>query len=1475
LNIPYIQQRTTVAVAKELSGLFGTEVTIGKINAGVLNRIIIDDLSMDDQEGKEMLKVSRLSAKFDILPLFRGRISVGSVQLFGFNISLNKTTPDAEPNFQFVLDAFAPKDTIQRSSNIDLRINSVLIRRGQVSYDVLSEQETPGKFNPNHIKLYNIVSNISLKAFQSDSINAQIKRFSVDEQSGLEINKLALKVQGNQNAMTIDNFEIDLPGTTLKMDTIRMEYDSLASFNRFVTDVNFSFRLLPSYITLQDISAFVPALENFRERIDLEADVNGTIDQLNCPRLLVHASNHLRIRGDVQFQDLSNPADAFIYGNLSELSADREGLAFLTRNLVSNYTVTPALLERLGNISFNGEITGYLTDLVTYGTLRTDLGTIKGDVKFTSDKEKGAFSYSGGVETTGFELGTWLANDKLGNISYLMDIKSDHYTNRYPHMIMKGVVESLEYSDYQYENITLDGEYKNGGFDGTLGRNDENGIVLLNGKINLSEHIPVFDFHAAIHDVRPHDLKLTPKYENAAFSLKLDANFTGGNIDEMQGTIRIDSVSFVSPEKSYFTNGILITAQHEENKNTLLLQSDFLQGRLEGKYSYQTIVNNVITVLNQYVPSILPAGKPTIAGKNDFTFDITVFNTKLLPAIFDIPVDIYNPSTIKGYFNDRNSRMKIEGYFPRLRYGNLFMESGMILCENNADEIMGRIRFSNHRKSGIVSASLNVQAADDKITTKINWGNDGQTTYSGHVEALASFLKPEEEQTGALTTVIDLKPTNIILNDTIWNIHSSRITLQPELVHVDNFRFTHADRHLILDGYASADMRSSLKLDLKEINIGYVFDIVNLKSVDFNGNATGTATINSAFKNPVMNTRLSVKGFRFNDALLGDLNVYGEWDDDEQGIYLKAKIKEGDIADNDVEGYIFPLKPKSGLDLHIKARNANLEFMREYLDNIASNITGRASGDIHFYGGFKTLNLEGSAHANATFKVDVLNTHFAVNDSIRLTKNEIQFNNVRVSDLQGHPGVVEGYLRHRNLKDLSYRFQINANNMLVMDTKEDPDMPFYGTIYGTGNAVLTGNAESLTVNAAITTNRNSTFVYSLAESANAASNQFIKFVDKTPSRIYQDSISLYNEFELARQRQIQEEEETEADLRLNIVVDATPDATVRIIMDPTSGDYISGQGYGNIRAEFFNKGDIKMFGNYTINQGIYKFSLQEVIRKDFLINTGSSIAFNGDPADATLDIQAVYTVNSASLNDLIPITENSPITRTNVRVNSLMNISGNLDRPTIKLGLELPNEREEIQELVRTHISTEEEINMQTLYLLGIGKFYTPDHLYAGQRSNMMTSVLSSTLSGQLNNIFSQLMDSRNFNVGTNVSTGEKGWTDVEFEAILSAQLLNNRLLINGNFGYRDNPLSENNFVGDFDAQWLLTPSGDLRLKAYNQTNDRFITRTSLTTQGIGILFKRDFDRWSDLFFWNNWRKRKRLVEEQKEDIPEEKEDKN
>ena len=1456
----------SVFVAEELSDLLDTRVTIGRINIGLLNRIIIDDVLLDDQDEQEMLKVTRLSAKFDIMPFFKGKISISSVQLFGFNINLQKKTPDSPPNFKFVLDAFASNDTVKKDNSLDLRINSILIRRGRMAYHVLSEEETPGKFNAKHIHLQNIIANISLKALSKDSINLGIKRLSLDEKvSGFSLKKMSLKLVANSRQTSIDNFAIELPETSLKLDTIHLIYDSLKAFDRFTEQVRFSFRTLPSQITLKDISPFLPALSHFKEPISLDMEVKGTVNQLTCSHLEITADNRqFRLKGDVALQDLSHPQDAYVFGTLSELTATTRGVGFLVRNLSHDYNGVPPVLERLGNVSFRGEVSGYFTDIVTYGQLHTDLGGVNMDLKLSSDKSKGLFAYSGAVKTTDYKLGKLLANEQLGEITFNLDVHGRHVTDRLPVVELKGLIASVDYSRYRYENITLDGEYKQGGFNGKVALDDPNGSIYLNGDVNVSSRIPTFNFQAIINKLRPHDLNLTSKYPDTEFSLKLRANFTGGSVDEMIGEINVDSLEFMSPEKQYFMNNMNIRASKQNNENQLRLTSEFLTASVEGKFQYHTLPASILNIMRKYVPSLILPPKKPIETHNNFQFDIHIYNTDILSTIFDIPLTVYTHSTLKGYFNDPLQRLRVEGYFPRLQYKNNFIESGMILCENPSDHIRARVRLTNLKKKGAVNLSLDAQAKDDNISTTLNWGNSAAVTYSGQLAAVAKFLRTEGEKP-LLKAMVEVKPTDIILNDTLWQIHPSQVVVDSGKVDVNNFYFSHQDRYVRINGRLSDNPQDSVKVDLKDINMGYVFDIASISDdVNFEGDATGTAYASGVFKKPVMNTRLFIKNFSLNQGRLGDLNIYGEWDNENRGIRLDASIKDISTTPSRVTGIIHPLKPESGLDLNIEANELNLKFLEHYMKSIANDIKGRATGKVHFYGKFKGLNLDGAVMTDASMNFDILNTHFAIKDTILLAPTGLTFNNIHISDMEGHSGRMNGYLHFQHFKNLNYRFEIQANNMLVMNTKESTDMPFYGTVYGTGNALLTGNAiQGLDVNVAMTTNRNSIFTYINGSVASATSNQFIKFVDKTPRRTIQDSIQIISYYEQLQQKRQEAEEEQKTDIRLNILVDATPDATMKIIMDPVAGDYISGKGTGNIRTEFYNKGDVKMFGSYQINQGVYKFSLQEVIRKDFVIKNGSTITFNGAPLDANLDIQASYTVNSASLNDLIPEESSSIIQQPNVKVNCIMNLSGILVRPTIKLGIELPNERDEVQTLVRNYISTEEQMNMQILYLLGIGKFYTED-ARNNQNSNVMSSVLSSTLSGQLNNALSQVFETNNWNIGTNLSTGDKGWTDMEVEGILSGQLLNNRLLINGNFGYRDNPMANTNFVGDFEAEWLINRSGDIRLKAYNETNDRYYTKTNLTTQGVGIMYKKDFNKWSDLFFWNKWKLRNKRKQEEK-----------
>ena len=685
---------------------------------------------------------------------------------------------------------------------------------------------------------------------------------------------MSLKLVANSRQTSIDNFAIELPETSLKLDTIHLIYDSLKAFDRFTEQVRFSFRTLPSQITLKDISPFLPALSHFKEPISLDMEVKGTVNQLTCSHLEITADNRqFRLKGDVALQDLSHPQDAYVFGTLSELTATTRGVGFLVRNLSHDYNGVPPVLERLGNVSFRGEVSGYFTDIVTYGQLHTDLGGVNMDLKLSSDKSKGLFAYSGAVKTTDYKLGKLLANEQLGEITFNLDVHGRHVTDRLPVVELKGLIASVDYSRYRYENITLDGEYKQGGFNGKVALDDPNGSIYLNGDVNVSSRIPTFNFQAIINKLRPHDLNLTSKYPDTEFSLKLRANFTGGSVDEMIGEINVDSLEFMSPEKQYFMNNMNIRASKQNNENQLRLTSEFLTASVEGKFQYHTLPASILNIMRKYVPSLILPPKKPIETHNNFQFDIHIYNTDILSTIFDIPLTVYTHSTLKGYFNDPLQRLRVEGYFPRLQYKNNFIESGMILCENPSDHIRARVRLTNLKKKGAVNLSLDAQAKDDNISTTLDWGNSAAVTYSGQLAAVAKFLRTEGEKP-LLKAMVEVKPTDIILNDTLWQIHPSQVVVDSGKVDVNNFYFSHQDRYVRINGRLSDNPQDSVKVDLKDINMGYVFDIASISDdVNFEGDATGTAYASGVFKKPVMNTRLFIKNFSLNQGRLGDLNI--------------------------------------------------------------------------------------------------------------------------------------------------------------------------------------------------------------------------------------------------------------------------------------------------------------------------------------------------------------------------------------------------------------------------------------------------------------------------------------------------------------------------------------------------------------------------------------------------------------------------
>ena len=1435
-----VQGRIGRAVASELSTIIGSEVGLEKVNIGLFNRILVNGLSVKDKEGKEILKVNRLSASFDILPLLQKKIRINTVQLFGFNFVLEKENKDAQLNIQYILDAFASKEKKEKSA-LDLRVNYVLLRNGSFNYDVLSEDTLGKGLDLSHINIENISANISLKKFNPDSINLNIKRLAFKETNGFEMKKMSLRFRSNREKLILDNLKISLGKSELAIDSVWLTDRKGNIMKLELVAPEYGIAINRSNVNLGDLSYFVSPLEGVDKDVRLDLSATGNRETLWLNRLSMASG------GDFNFNMTSVIDTAGV--NIPSFNV------YIGNGMVAAVPAMRRMIDSgtLGNIGYvriQSTVGGPYSKIKASTKFSSPIGELYNDLYFSlSDR---TFSLIGTkVKSKQFRLDKLLPKSGLGEAAFNLAVKTRHLNRdfRMSQMYVKGEVSRLDYQGYTYDNILIDGGIDRGIYKGRVELDDENGYLMVNGTFNNRRYEPEINIKAEVKNARLFETGLVknPKYENSVLSFSLDANSSGNDIDNFKGYIEFDSLNFIGSEGTYSNSKIRGGVENiGKNERRMYLDSDFLKAELRGDYNYKYFVNSVVSLVNKYMPVVEVKknrkNRRIKKNSNNFSFEIELDNTDFFRKVLMLPVELNKKANVNGYFNEELNRFALNAFVPELKYENKYIESSSLVCKTlNEDSVSVVCRTNIMMKNySMLGVSLYSTIYDNNISTELFWGNDQKETYGGNIN-LHTLLEKKDKR---IKTSLSLDKSEFILKDSLWNIHPAEIVIDSGKVDISNLRIDHMHQFIDVNGIVSEDVNDSLFVKLNDIDLRYIFELADIrKVVDLSGQVSGNAYGNGVLQEPRINADLYVDNFSLNSSRLGDMKLKGVWDSSDKGIHLDGDMRDGDISHTKVDGVIYPIKPGS-IDLRVVTSHVDLGFLRQYMASISSDINGRASGDIRIHGPFSGINLTGNAVAeDFKFKVDILNTYLCTSDSVHFEYNRILMDDILVTDGLGNRARATVSLPHNHLKDLRFNVRANLENMLVLNTKDTPDLPFYGKVFASGFLNLNGGPGNLTVNADVQTELNSNFVFELSSTSTATNSQFVTFVDKTK---YWRTDTLY--VPESRKKKVEGPNlKMDSDIRLNLNIDVNPNAYLKLIMDPASGDYIGGNGNGNIKVDFYNKGDVKIYGNYTINQGVYKFSLQEIIRKDFIIKSGSSIVFNGNPLDADLDINAIYTVNSVPLQDLGADVA-SQAGQTNVKVNCTMNLSGDLTKPEIKLGLELPNEGEEVERTVLNAISTDEQMNIQILYLLGIGKFYMQDYTGETQNSNALSSVLSSTISGQLNNIFSNLINSNNLNIGTNLSTGVNGWTDMEFEGMLSGQLLNNRLLINGNFGYRDNALSQSNFIGDFEVEYLLTKNGNFRVKAYTKTNDRYYTKTTLTTQGLGFVFKRDFNNWRDFF---------------------------
>ena len=792
LNIPSVQGRLASLVSVELSKLLDTEVSVGHVELGLFNRIHVENVLLEDRQGEEMLKVSRLSARFELKPLLEGKITINSVQLIGFSIHLKKETPESIPNFQFVVDALASKDTLNKSPNLDLRINSVLLQRGHLTYDVLSAPETPGKFNASHVGIRDLSASVSIKALRNDSLNAIVRRLGFEEQSGFQLKKLGMKLVADNNHLNVNEFRLEFPTSALMLDSVEVRFDSLANLSRMTDDVYYKGQLNGSLV-LKDFEPLLPVFKNLDRPLDFALKFNGQGKNTEIPLLSLHDENNLLLKGNGSVINWDAKRDMFLQCRVSDFMITQSGIPYFLGNLIGS---VPPILQRLEHVQLRGNADGYLHDLKVSGMVRTAAGMLNANMRIDTDENNNR-TYSGGLSSPDMNVAKLLGDAKFGMADFNVELEGFNYQNQYPESYIKGIISSFDYSNYRYENIVLDGIYKDGGYNGHLSLDDENGNIQIDGIFNTTTSTPNFNLQASIKDLRPYELNLSDKYKDSDISLDLVADFTGNSIDDMNGMIRVDKLKLDAPDnQSYFMDSLVVTAgQVQGGQKEIQIKSPFMYASVNGEFSYQTLPNSIVQTVRRYIPSLLSANGKPVQSNNNFKFDVWLDNAELFKKMFFIPLDVHMPVTLKGYFNDKEEQLQLEGSFPSITYDGTLFESGTLLCENPAEQFNCLVRGSMLMNSGaMLNLSVDAQAEHDRLKTVLNWGNNTDVTYGGQVSAITRFFKTEGKSP-ILQADIDILPTKVILNDAEWNIRSSHVAIDSGRVYIDNFLFeTRANR---------------------------------------------------------------------------------------------------------------------------------------------------------------------------------------------------------------------------------------------------------------------------------------------------------------------------------------------------------------------------------------------------------------------------------------------------------------------------------------------------------------------------------------------------------------------------------------------------------------------------------------------------------------------------------------------------------
>ena len=1444
LSLKSVQNYVVDKAAAFASEYIGAPVEIGRIDIDILSRVSVEDFLVRDHDQDTLLYAREARALFSGFNIARDGLRIASAEATDACFCLRELDESGELNIRPIV---ARLSNPNGQSKFQLFIDHIHGENLRFVYERNEHRNPEYGIDYYDMDIHDIDVCIKDFAVSKAKVWADIVSLSAREKSGFEIGSLSTYFYVDRGVIRFDNFDISTANSHIYLPRYLIEGGSWECYKHFVDDVRMTGSVEHSSLSTADLGYFAPGLRDWNLKIEnVDASVDGVVRDMSGVVNNLDMGEATNLEATIRMQGLPEWQTTQYTAGIKHLTTTSEDILAIIDNVVKEPLPDKVndIIRNASTADLRATFGGRLDSFRVVGNLATAVGRVSADATIKKAAE-GRYAIDGVVNTSSLELGNLLDVKSLGSAD--------------THIVAKATVgggdlladvdariDGLGFGKYRYRDIKVDGSVEGSEYSVVVNSLDENLEFDLYGAMSLDEERPTYDFSADIRRADLHALGINRRDSVSVISAMLGARAEGKSIDEMDGGVSIADVVYRYADKELTTDRLTVELSGGDNSRSVVLASEFVDLQFQSRLGYRDIFEYLYNSLKTYVPLLYDDSERSQVVGGNSAADYSMLKVRAGESINDLLDAISGgmmmaPETeLSLMFSPSSNLISIQAESEALEYGGVIMANAEIDINNRSDSLSMWINSSGiYMGSRLVMPNFSATggARENRISLTAGFRDD-RDNQSGMLGLSAKFSR--NQQTKRRSIHIDIRPSHFTTDTQQWKLSAKGIDIDSSRIQINSFQIARPEQQLIIDGVASRSRNDSIRLTLKNFDLAPLSAFTERVGYNFSSRANGYASMKSALRNPEIEANIDLDDIAVNDITAPPQRITSNWDFEDNR--ARVFIADRTTADTVIRGYYQPSDNR--YYARAKMGRVKLALLQPFLKGIISDIQGDADVDVNILGRGRQAKLNGGATVDSmAVKVDYLNTrYFAPGGRVEVKDNHFIARDVKVYDSEGNDGSFSMDISLEHLSNVTFNIDIEAHDMLVLDTDSKDNDLFYGHVYASGGASFRGDKRGLKMDVEGTSSDNSHFYMPLTGKGDASFADFVKFTEpKTEER---DTSAYLTRRMMAYERKNRPVNTMGSVMDIDLALNILPNIDIQLVIDPTVGDVIKAKGSGQLAMHIVPKANIfEMRGDYTISEGTYLFTLQNILNKKFDVVPGSSIHWTGDPLGAMLNIDAIYSTK-ASLRPLLGNSLQGIDMSRAVPVDCYIKLTDELMSPTVTFDVQVPNVAPEIQTVIQSTLNDQQAIATQMLWLLAANSFSAED-------TGAMGASLSATTGFELlSNQLSNWLSGDNYNIVLRYRPRtELSGDEVDFG--FSKSWFNNRLIVEVEGGYLSDvsiQSAENasNFVAEGFITWLIDPEGTFKFKGFTQTIDRYGENQGMQESGVGLYYSESFNTFGE-----------------------------